>query len=231
LKESVLPIVGRTEQLKGIAFCEDERVLLAGKGKRVFLFSPSSPDGLNEAEKRYIALGEKSGYNGNYKCRIRKRWYEVPLTWAPEAFLVRQANHYLRMVYNEAGSLATDTLHKVRFKTGVDGKAVTAAFLNTYTLALSETLGRSYGGGVLTFEPGEIRRLAMPMENARSLDFASIDAWQREGQIGRILAHTDQVLLVEGLGLSGCEISMLHGIWDKMRERRLQRKRSIAVPG
>ena len=75
----------------------------------------------------------------------------------------------------------TDTLHKERFHEGVDGSAVASAFLNTYTLALSETLGRSYGGGVLTFEPGEMRKMRIPMKGADKLDIKKIDRLQREG--------------------------------------------------
>ena len=88
-----------------------------------------------------------------------RRWYVVPTSWKADAFLIRQANLYPKLILNDAGAYVTDTLHKVRFLNGVDGRAVTAAFLNTYTFALSETLGRSYGGGVLTFEPGEMRRM------------------------------------------------------------------------
>lgn len=99
-----------------------------------------------------------------------------------------------------------------------------AAFLNTYTFALSETLGRSYGGGVLTFEPGEMRRIRIPMQMAERLDLQKIDRWQRNGEIDKILKYTDTILLQEGLGLSEYEISLLHRIWVKMRNRRMTRK-------
>ena len=121
----------------------------------------------------------------------------------------------------------TDTLHKVRFLKGIDGKSVAAAFINTYTLALSETLGRSYGGGVLTFEPGEMRRIKIPMKGADNLDATKIDVWQREGNYEEILRYTDQILLQDGIGLTDHEIGLLHSIWDKMRNRRLSRKQSI----
>ena len=84
------------------------------------------------------------------------------------------------MILNSVGALVTDTLHKVRFNEGVDGNAVASAFLNTYTLALSETLGRSYGGGVLTFEPGEMRKMRIPMMGSDKLDVKKIDSLQRE---------------------------------------------------
>ena len=96
--------------------------------------------------------------------------------------------------------------------------------MNTYTFALSETLGRSYGGGVLTFEPGEMRRIRIPMQMAEQLDLQKIDRWQRNGEIDKILKYTDTILLKEGLGLSEHEISLLHSIWGKMCNRRMTRK-------
>ena len=93
-------------------------------------------------------------------------------------------------------------------------------------LALSETLGRSYGGGVLTFEPGEMRRMRIPMMGADKLDIKKIDRLQREGKYEEILAYTDKVLLYDNLHLTEREVMILHSIWDKMRNRRLMRKQS-----
>lgn len=117
------------------------------------------------------------------------------------------------MVLNNKHALVTDTLHKVRFHEGVDGRTVVGAFLNTYTLALSETLGRSYGGGVLTFEPGEMRKMRIPMIAADKLDLDKMDALQREGKIDDILQYTDEILLHQGLGLTAHEVELLHNIW------------------
>ena len=132
------------------------------------------------------------------------------------------------MILNETRALVTDTLHKVRFLEGISGNAVAAAFLNTYTFALSETIGRSYGGGVLTFEPGEMRKIRIPLQMAQHLDVEKIDNWQRNGEIQKILEYTDDVLLRKGLGLSENEIVLLHSIWDKMRNRRMKRKNQSA---
>ena len=179
---------------------------------------------VNVGQKKYIEYGEENGYNKNYKCRIRPKWYYVSSTWDADAFLIRQAHLYPRMILNKKNALVTDTLHKVRFLQGVQGECVAAAFLNTYTFALSETLGRSYGGGVLTFEPGEMRKFRIPMRGAEQLDLSKIDGWQRKGEIDKILEYTDGVLLREGLGLTQYEIALLHSIWNKMRDRRMARK-------
>lgn len=226
LQDTVVPIISRSEQLKGIQLTSEDFDNLVDAEKKVFFFAPGNaePDTLTKNQKAYIRHGEEKGYNKNYKCRIRPKWYHVPPTWTADAFLIRQANLYPRMILNRKRALVTDTLHKVRFCNGIDGEQVAAAFLNTYTLALSETLGRSYGGGVLTFEPGEMRKVRIPMKMAERLDLQRIDRWQRNGEIEEILQYTDHILLQDGLGMSKHEISMLHSIWDKMRDRRMTRK-------
>lgn len=226
LQQSVIPIISRSEQLKGVQLTNDDYNDLIELGKRVFFFAPGNEefDSLTDEQKAYIQWGEGKGFDKNYKCRIRPRWYHVSQTWCADAFLIRQAHLYPRMILNEKKALVTDTLHKVRFLDGVDGRQVVAAFLNTYTLALSETLGRSYGGGVLTFEPGEMRKIRIPMQMAERLDLQKIDYWQHNGEIDKILKYTDAILLQEGLGLSEHEIDLLHSIWEKMRNRRMTRK-------
>lgn len=226
LQESVVPIISRTDQIKGLELTEQDYENLVKAGKKVYFFEPADLpiDELPKSQRRYIQWGEAQEYNKNYKCRIRLRWYHVSYTWRAEAFLVRQANLYPKMVLNNKHALVTDTLHKVRFHEGVDGRTVVGAFLNTYTLALSETLGRSYGGGVLTFEPGEMRKMRIPMIAADKLDLDKMDALQREGKIDDILQYTDEILLHQGLGLTAHEVELLHNIWSKMKDRRLSRK-------
>ena len=230
LQDSVVPIISRAEQVKGIRLNADDYSNLVTAGKKVLFFAPGNLDveELTDVQVKYIKWGEKKGYNKNYKCRIRPKWYHVPQTWCADAFLIRQANLYPKMILNETRALVTDTLHKVRFLEGISGNAVAAAFLNTYTFALSETIGRSYGGGVLTFEPGEMRKIRIPMRMAQHLDVEKIDNWQRNGEIQKILEYTDDMLLRKGLGLSENEIILLHSIWDKMRNRRMKRKNQSA---
>ena len=228
LHNHVMPIVSKAEQVKGLTFTETNLDEVVKNNRRTFLFAPEDKPfkELSQEEQKYIEFGEKEGFHNNYKCRIRKHWYIVPRTWQPKALLIRQANLFPKIVLNKTNAMVTDTLHKVRFHEGVDEEAVVAAFINTYTLALSETIGRSYGGGVLTFEPGEIRKLRIPMIGAEKLDLAQMDAWQRKGDIEQMLAYTDRILLSEGLQLTHVEIEKLHSIWRKLRDRRLNRKQS-----
>ena len=226
LQSSVMPIISRSEQLKGVLLTNEDFNNLVAAGKKVFFFASGNvgTDDLTENQKSYISYGESKDYHRNYKCRIRSRWYSVPLTWEADAFLIRQAHLYPRMILNRKHALVTDTLHKVRFLDDINGDKVAAAFLNTYTFALSETLGRSYGGGVLTFEPGEMRKIRIPMKMSEHLDLQKIDQLQRDGKIEEILQYTDKILLHDGLGLSEYEIVLLRSIWNKLRDRRMTRK-------
>ena len=226
LRHSVIPIISRSEQLKGVQLTNEDYNNLIELSKKVFFFAPDNEefDALTDDQKAYIRWGEENGYNKNYKCRIRPRWYYVSRTWRADAFLIRQAHMYPRMILNKKKALVTDTIHKVRFLDGIDGRQVVAAFLNTYTFALSETLGRSYGGGVLTFEPGEMRKIRIPMHMANLLYLKKIDRYQRNGEIEKILQYTDAILLENGLGLSKYEIGLLNGIWKKLCGRRMSRK-------
>ena len=223
----VRPLVSRAEQVRGTVLSQNDMDALVAAGKRVFLFAPGDvpKEELPAAARAYVELGEAKKFNSNYKCRIRKNWHHVPESWIAHAFLTRQVNGNPRMVLNPTGALVTDTLHKIRFRIPADGPKIASAFLNSYTFALSEILGRSYGGGVMTFEPGEVRRMRIPLAGAERLDPVRIDELVRTGRIDDVLDETDRVLLREELGLSAEETAAIRGIWEKLRDRRLARKR------
>lgn len=227
LEKSVVPIISQSKQVKGINLTDEDYNNLVELDKNVFLFAPENKDfdDLIDEEKVYIKLGEKRGFHTNYKCRIRPRWYHVPKSWRADAFISCETHLYPRMILNRNKILTSNNLYKARFLEGVDGSLVTAAFLNTYTLAISELIGRGYGGGLLVLTPSNVRQLRIPMRMAERLDFQKIDDWQRKGEINKILGYTDSVLLREGLGLTDDEIRMLHDIWDKLQSRRLNRNK------
>ena len=98
------------------------------------------------------------------------------------------------------------------------------AFLNSLTYAFSEVIGRSYGGGVLELEPNEAEKLPLPLICADRLDLNELDRHLREGNISTVLDITDEVLLRQGMGLSIEETRMIRRIWQKLRDRRVNRK-------
>jgi len=226
LEDDVERIVTRSAHLGGAVFGEKDWLANADKGLPVALFLPQakSLDFLPVNVQQYIEEGVKEKQNTGYKCRIRKLWYLVPSIWIPDAFMLRQVHSYPKLVINEAAATCTDTLHRVRFNEGFEGKRVAAAFLNSVTFAFSEVKGRSYGGGVLTFEPSEAEDLPLPLLNSEKLDLDEIDKLVRQNEIDAVLDITDQVLLVEGLGMSVEDVRRVRAIWKQLRNRRFNRK-------
>jgi adenine-specific DNA-methyltransferase len=226
LNNFVRTIVTRSAHLPGLRFTDEDYRSNVTQQYPALLFYP--PDiaqiQLPLALQRFIADAEKQGLHQTYKCRQRKSWYVVPSVWNPDAFMLRQVHAFPKLILNEVGVTCTDTIHRVKFINGRDGKSIVSAFLNALTFAFSEIKGRSYGGGVLTFEPSEAEELPLPLEGSEQLDFALLDQQLRSGRIEDVLAITDKVLLVDGLGLSWQETSALRQIWQKLRNRRINRK-------
>lgn len=219
-------IVSRSAHLTGAIFGAADWQSNVKDQLPAFLFTPVDVpiEDLPKPLQEYITLGKSQDYHKGYKCRIRQRWYIVPSVWAPDAFMLRQVHAYPKLVLNTAQAVCTDTIHRVRFLDGADGEAVTAAFLNSLTFAFAEVTGRSYGGGVLTFEPSEAESLPLPLIGARYLDLEQIDKLLRKDDVEAVLEITDDVLLVQGLGLNRNQARRWRKIWSKLRDRRINRK-------
>ena len=88
-------------------------------------------------------------------------WYSVPSIWIPDAFFLRRDNLYPKLVLNRCGAISTDTMHRMKFRDGIDPELAIIAYYNSIAFAFTELCGRSYGGAVcLRFRP---RKLAISM--------------------------------------------------------------------
>ncbi|OPX41893.1 modification methylase Eco57IB [Ruminiclostridium hungatei] len=220
-------MVTRSAHLNGLVFTEEDWNGMAERllpSRLLSLNDTNDYDQYPQEIKELIKLGQKHGVNEGYKCRIRKKWYIVPSVWIPEAFMLRQVHAFPKIVFNEARASCTDTIHRVRFKKNIDGRVICGAFVNSLTFAFSEITGRSYGGGVLTFEPSEAENIPIPLMGAEKLDLEKLDYLFRQEGIYAVLDYTDDILLKDGLGLSKGEIVKIRGIWEKLRDRRIYRK-------
>lgn len=225
LENCVIKLVGRSSQLSGAVFRESEWNSMAEDGSRVFLFSVSPINGatLTNGVEDYIKDGEQRGVHRGYKCSIRSPWYAVPSIWAPDCFLFRQIYDFPRVVLNKAGAVSTDTIHRMRC---LQSPAKVAAGLYTsLTAASAEIEGRSYGGGVLELEPTEAEAVLMPQKLTGSMTITEIDKRIRAGQLTEVLCEQDKRLLMGNVGLSRKDCNMLRAIWQKMRDRRRNRRR------
>ncbi|MFF2287430.1 N-6 DNA methylase [Peribacillus butanolivorans] len=226
-RENLVNIVSRSSHLEGTKFTLEDWNSNVSLGYPTYMLAPSNVEfeELDKTLQAFILQGEQAKVHEGYKCRIRKRWYIVPSVWIPDAFMLRQVHLYPKLIKNEAAATCTDTIHRVKFNDGFDADRVTVSFLNSLTFAYSEITGRSYGGGVLTFEPSEAERLPLPYLNSENLNIDLLNTLIKENRIDEVLDITDQILLKDGLGLSQIEIDMLRKTWIKMRDRRINRKK------
>jgi adenine-specific DNA-methyltransferase len=220
-------VVSRSPHLKGLLFGKKDLSDNLNNEVTSLLFTPPNVpfEELPKACQKYIKLGEEDGHNLGYKCRIRKRWYVVPSLGVPDAFALRQINEFPKIILNHAGASSTDTIHRVKFLTDHDPNLTILSFLNSLTFAFSEVTGRSYGGGVMTFEPTEVEDIPLPLLQSSSIDFNAIDKLMRKKEIRKALDIVDQELLIKQLGLSSKDVKKLRAIWDKLSGRRLYRKK------
>lgn len=228
IKSYTKKVVSKSSHFKGIGFTQVDFQDNSDSNFDGLLFLPPDVDFdlLPEECQAYIAYGESKGYHLGYKCRIRKRWYITPSIYSPDAFALRQVSDYPKLIVNHTDASSTDTIHRVRFLPGVSSELVTISYLNSLTFAFSEITGRSYGGGVLTFEPTEIGELPLPLLSDSTVNFTEIDTLIRQRRIEEVLDIVDRQLLINQLGFDENEVNQLRVIWRKLSGRRLNRNKS-----
>ncbi len=230
LEKHVQRVVSKSPQLKGIVFRNEDFLSNSDSQHPTHLFVPPNLEftELPATCQNYIKEGEAQDYNTGYKCRIRKRWYITPSLSRPHGFALRQVNEFPKLIVNEGEASSTDTIHRVRFNSEVNPKLAVVSFLNSLTFAFSEILGRSYGGGVLTFEPTEVEELPLPMLlSEAAVNFEEIDQLMREKKVVQVLDIVDKALLVEQMGYTWDEVLAYRSVWQKLSGRRIGRKKGV----
>lgn len=231
LADVTFPLIGRSSHAHGIYFTIEDWESNKSAGKRARLVSfPEIPyEEYPDGHKEYIALGEKNGEQEGYKCSIRDRWYIVPSVWVPDAFFLRRNNLYPKFVLNRCDAVSTDTMHRMKFREGVEPENVLLAYYNSISFAFTEICGRSYGGGVLEILPGEMGNILLPrVENIapelRDKLLKQIDTVVRKDKdIEKMLDRVDEELLVNTLGIDPDICRKCRSVWKKMQRRRLGR--------
>ena len=223
--DQTVALVSRSVHLKGARIDVAEWRRLAKADERVHLLDlePLNGSKLTPELDVYIEQGERMKVHQGYKCSIRTPWYAVPAVWTPDAFVFRQIYDFPRIVLNSAGATATDTIHRMKCRASPEQTVA-----NTYTCltaASAEIGGRSYGGGVLELEPTEATNLLMPAELCDAMPVDECDKLIRQDRLTDVLHHNDSAVLRAQVGLSLSECAQLRAIWERMRNRRLSRRR------
>jgi adenine-specific DNA-methyltransferase len=229
LQDVTTKVVSKSNQLSGIIFNDSDFVENTQKDVPNQLFLPENKEfkDLDNRSQKYIKYGEEREFHKGYKCKIRKKWYITPSLWIPRGFALRQVNRYPKLVLNNVEASSTDTIHRVRFiSKEYSPESIVVCFLNSLTFAFSEVTGRSYGGGVMTFEPTEIEELLIPVVENHGIDVNLIDELIRQDRIEEVLDIVDKAVLIDHYGFTLEETLELRNIWLKMSDRRINRGKS-----
>ena len=63
----------------------------------------------------------------------------------PDAFALRQVGDYPKLILNETGASSTDTIHRVRFKEGINRNIAAISFLNSLSFAFQKSPDEAMG--------------------------------------------------------------------------------------
>jgi tRNA1(Val) A37 N6-methylase TrmN6 len=201
--------VCRGSALRGAIFTDEDWAAALPGGGASYLLRLDGESDLAPVQ-RYLRAGQRQGIAQRYKCRSRKPWYRVPNVYQADAFLTYMSGDRPRLVVNEAGVFAPNTLHVVRMR-GHDVRVATLAILWQTSIALlsAQLEGHAMGGGMLKLEPREAERILLPLTiepHESTAVLREIDALLRSGRgdDARHLAD-DLTLVAAGFTRSDCD--------------------------
>ena len=232
---AIVPVVCKARDVGGAVYCRADHLATIDADRKAFLLALSDQDteaSLPASVRAYLATGRRLGVPGGYKCRVRRRWFAVPATGAPTAFLTYMSNEAPRLVMNRFGAWSTNTVH------GVIGNPTAlrwaaATFINTVTLVSVELSGRSYGGGVLKLEPTEAERVLVATNRQAaavvSRRLKRADEMIRRGDLQTLRDENDALLWTDR---QKEDLKELQQLYSYLRQRRQHRgDRPSVSPG
>jgi adenine-specific DNA-methyltransferase len=220
-----------SRHLRGLSLTAAGWLHLGERGAATWLFRPG--DDPSAAARAYIAQGEADGVPNAYKCRVRQPWWQVPLVPPADLLLTYMNADTPRLSTNRAGVRHLNSVHGVYLREEhreVGRELLSLASLNTLTLLGAETVGRSYGGGMLKLEPREADHLPVPAPALVAMHAAELHTARPgvevalvDGDLLGAVRLVDDVLLGGALGITGTARASLVDAHARLTARRVAR--------
>lgn len=168
----------------------------------------------------HIKFGKKKEIHKRYKCRSRRRWFDVPIVETGTACFFKRFHTFPRVIVNQAGVYTTDIAYNIRFRSGYNAASFAFCFYNSLTLALCEYNGRFYGGGVGELVPSEFKALHIPYKDVSDDKIQALDRMIRsQDDIQKIINYVDSIVLSD---LTEENRKMLQAIRTRYVSRRMK---------
>lgn len=222
LRKYARPLLGRSVEIKGVFYEENDLKSNVVAAQKVWLLDFNG-EKLSTHAQKYIDYGVQNGDNIGYKLSLRKRWYDVPSIWIPEAFLLRRIGAFPRIVKNEIQATSTDTFHRIKFHENVNISKFLFLMYSSPTLLTFELEGRVFGGGALEILPGDLVNVKLPIVDdlldydqlikelddkfRRGISIFNVSSWVNE----QIKSHTT---------FSSIQLDKTFMMWQNLNKRR-----------
>lgn len=171
--DSCVPVLSRSSHVRSGFVSKREWEKLRDRGERIWLFRPDKRHRRNKAVQRYLRLPTRAGGcdRTRYKVRTRKTWYQTELPPKVDGFIsgMSSVGPWISLSCM-SGLSATNTLYVVQFKnarTRAERAAIGLSLLTSRARQIVARLGRRYPDGLLKFEPGDLKDIAVPVVSAR----------------------------------------------------------------
>jgi hypothetical protein len=165
IPESCLrPTIRRGEQLT--ADYVDNRLIerWSGAGEEIWVLDLSDIQELPRAVRDYLSSPRAEKAQERYKCRVRDPWYVIPgVDHVPSAFVTCMSGRDSRLAINRAGAVCTNSVLAVTLRDSVAQTELVKGWQHPLARLSQELEGHPLGGGMLKLEPGEARRVHVPL--------------------------------------------------------------------
>ncbi len=204
---STVPVVSRSAWLQNPRWTADDQRLVESEGRAARLLVIEIDAPIVGPLEREIDDGIEREWDRRSHCQRRERWYSLSDVGIPSAFLPYMGATAPCLILNTARATSTNAVHRVSWTRNVARRGVAGSWTSLFALA-AEIHGRSYGGGVLKLEPGEIVEAFLPLAPGSDVLSEIDEAARTHGSdVARCLA--DERILVAGMGLTHTEVGHL----------------------
>jgi len=164
-----VPVLSRSGQLRSGLISRQVWKRLRDHGERIWLFRPDKRHRHHKGVQRYLRLPKETGGcdRTRFKVRSRRTWYQTHLPSRVEGFIsgMSPVGPWISLTCMP-GLNATNTLYVVRFKDATSlaqRAAIGLSLVSSHARQVLARLGRRYPGGLLKFEPGDLKEIPVPV--------------------------------------------------------------------
>lgn len=218
-----IPIISKASNFEPLLiFNQRDFSRLEQANKPIFLLNLNGTESNTYSLKlnTYIKRGQDLLIDKRYKCKLRNRWFDVPIIKNGDVYFFKRFYWLPKIVVNECNIHTTDIAYNIRFFEKQSPRSFAFCFYNSLTLALCEYNGRFYSGGVGELTPNEFKDLSIPYKIINEADILKLDNLFRIGETYiKIIDYVDSIVLN---CLNPSDIFMLQDIRNRYIQRRMK---------